>query len=93
YRYARTTGFVYQAVLRGELSARLGVAWGAVRNGQADIAGVPRAVLREFSRRRVEIEAHLAARGEGSSKAAQGGDVGHPTGQSRPASVVPTGSG
>ncbi len=71
YRYARTTGFVYQAVLRGELSARLGVAWGAVRNGQADIAGVPRAVLREFSRRRVEIEAHMAARGEGSSKAAQ----------------------
>lgn len=71
YRYARTTGFVYQAVLRGELSARLGVAWGAVRNGQADIAGVPRAVLREFSRRRVEIEAHMAARGEESAKAAQ----------------------
>ncbi len=71
YRYARTTGFVYQAVLRGELSARLGVSWTEVHNGQADIAGVPRAVLREFSRRRVEIEAHMAERGEESSKAAQ----------------------
>ena len=39
------TGHVYQARLRAELTQRLGVRWGPVRAGQADIAGVPRGVI------------------------------------------------
>lgn len=41
YRHARTAGFIYQARLRAELTARLGVEWGPVRNGQADVASIP----------------------------------------------------
>lgn len=42
-----------------------------MRNGTAELAGVPTAVTRAFSTRRTEIEAVLAARGEGSARAAQ----------------------
>ncbi len=42
-----------------------------MRNGIADIAGVPPAVLRAFSRRRAEIEAELERRGASSAAAAQ----------------------
>jgi len=59
YAQARTAGFVYQAVLRGELTRTLGVGWGEVRHGQADLTGVPHAVLRLFSKRRQQIEAQL----------------------------------
>ena len=69
--HSRTAGFVYQAVLRGELSARLGVSWRPVRNGHADIDGIDPQVLRGFSRRRQEIEAVLAERGLSSGPAAQ----------------------
>jgi AAA domain/TrwC relaxase len=44
---------------------------GAVRNGIADVAGIPRSVLREFSTRRREIEAHLDEHGQHSARAAQ----------------------
>ena len=56
---------------RWELTRRLGVEWEPVRNGIADIAGIPRPVLREFSTRRREIEAHLDEHGQHSAKAAQ----------------------
>jgi conjugative relaxase-like TrwC/TraI family protein len=59
YAQARTASFVYQAVLRSELSRELGVQWTVVRRGIAEIAGITRPVLRAFSRRRVEIEAEL----------------------------------
>ena len=49
----------------------LGVEWGPVRNGIADVAGIPRPVLREFSTRRREIEAHLDEHGQHSARAAQ----------------------
>jgi len=42
-----------------------------MRNGIADVAGIPRPVIRAFSTRRTEIEAHLAIHGETSAKAAQ----------------------
>lgn len=71
YQHAKTTGYLYQAHLRHELTRRLGVEWGAVRNGCADLAGVPAAVVREFSRRRGEIEQRLVERGCSSAKAAQ----------------------
>lgn len=45
--------------------------WGPVRNGIADVAGIPTPVLREFSTRRREIEAHLAEHGPHSARAAQ----------------------
>jgi conjugative relaxase-like TrwC/TraI family protein len=71
YRHARTAGFVYQSVLRGELTDRLGVQWGEVHNGYAEIDGVDQRLLEVFSKRRAEIEAALAERGEDSARAAQ----------------------
>ena len=71
YGQARTASFVYQAVLRSELSRRLGVEWLTVRNGIAEIAGVPEPVLRGFSRRRAEIVAELERHGSSSARAAE----------------------
>lgn len=59
FRYARTAGAVYQSVLRGQLTRRLGVAWGPVHKSVAEIVGVPEEVCREFSTRRRQIEAAL----------------------------------
>ena len=71
YRHAKTAGFLYQSVLRAELTERLHVRWNAVEHGTADIAGVPREVIEHFSQRRAELLAHMAARGERSVRAAQ----------------------
>ncbi|MCW2599482.1 MAG: Ti-type conjugative transfer relaxase TraA [Frankiales bacterium] len=71
YAQARTAGFVYQAVLRGELTRTLGVRWGEVRNGQAEMTGLPPGLLRLFSKRRVQIEAQLDLLGLDGSRAAQ----------------------
>lgn len=71
YAHAKTAGYLYEARLRSELTRELGVEWTAVRNGIADIAGVPPAVLRAFSRRRAEIAAELERRGASSAAAAQ----------------------
>ena len=71
YVHARTGGFLYQAKLRLELTRRLGVEWTPVRNGVAEVDGVPPAIRRAFSRRRAEIETELAERGETSASAAQ----------------------
>lgn len=71
YRQLSTAGYLYQAVLRHELTSRLGVAWGPVARGSADIDDIPTAVLRAFSRRRTAIEAamseHGASRGRGAA--------------------------
>jgi conjugative relaxase-like TrwC/TraI family protein len=56
YANAKSSGYVYQALLRGELTRRLGVVWGPVHNGAADLVGTSAEVLRAFSRRRVEID-------------------------------------
>ncbi|HWM12584.1 MAG TPA: MobF family relaxase [Solirubrobacteraceae bacterium] len=71
YAHARAASFVYQAVLRGELTRSLGLEWTPVRSGIAEVAGVPRPVLRAFSRRRLEIEAELETRGTTSVRAAE----------------------
>src|SRR5215207_1772525 len=63
YAPARTASFIYQAVLRAELSRELGVQWSVVRRGIAEVAGIPKPVRRAFSRRRVEIEAEMERRG------------------------------
>ena len=71
YGWAKTAGYLYESQLRTELTRRLGVEWGTVHNGIADLAGIPSPVLRAFSRRRQEIEAHLAKAGESGARAAQ----------------------
>jgi conjugative relaxase-like TrwC/TraI family protein len=72
YRSKRTAGVVYQTVLRQQLTRRLGVEWGPIRNDTADVAGIPASVVRLFSKRRSEIEAELARTGsQGPAAAAE----------------------
>jgi conjugative relaxase-like TrwC/TraI family protein len=71
YIHAKTAGYVYQAVLRHELSTRLGLTYGPVHNGVASIEGIPRNVVEAFSTRRAEIIEHLEAVGASSARAAQ----------------------
>src|SRR5215213_2262545 len=71
YAHARAASFVYQAVLRSEMTRTLGLEWLPVRKGIAELVGVPKPVLRSFSRRRMEIEAALEARGTSSPRAAE----------------------
>ncbi len=71
YLFAKTAGYLYEAQLRVELTRRLGVEWGPVRNGIADLVGIPDTVLRGFSTRRAEIEEEMARRGVTSPRAAE----------------------
>jgi conjugative relaxase-like TrwC/TraI family protein len=70
---SKTLGYLYQAKLRAELTRRLGVEWGPVRRGYADVKWISREAIEAFSRRRREILALLDARGQspGDAKAAQ----------------------
>ena len=71
FRHAKTAGYVYQAVLRAELTRRLGVEWGTVAKGVAEASIVPEQMRALFSTRRREIEAELDARGATSIKASR----------------------
>jgi conjugative relaxase-like TrwC/TraI family protein/excisionase family DNA binding protein len=71
YTHARAASFIYQAVLRAALTRELGVEWTEVRDGIAEIVGVPAEVVQAFSRRRAEIEASLAERGTDGPRAAE----------------------
>lgn len=71
YQWCRTIGHLYNAQLRHELTRRLGVEWGPVENGLADIAGIPRPVIDAFSTRRHEIETDLDEHGRTGARAAQ----------------------
>jgi conjugative relaxase-like TrwC/TraI family protein len=71
YRHAKTAGYLYEARLRAELTRRLGLEWDDVHKGIADVAGMPKPLLRAFSQRRAEIEAELSRRGETSAEAAR----------------------
>lgn len=71
YRHALTASRLYQAVLRSELTGRLGVEWGRVDRGIAEISGIDPALRRQFSKRREQIEAAMDAAGETSARAAQ----------------------
>ena len=57
----RSISWVYDAALRAELSARLGVGWAAVADGagQADIDGVPTALCERVSQRARQVDAKL----------------------------------
>ncbi|HEX6020819.1 MAG TPA: MobF family relaxase, partial [Solirubrobacter sp.] len=71
YAHARAASFLYQAVLRAEMTRQLGVEWMPVRQGIAELAGVPRQVMRAFSCRRQEIEDALIERGTTGARAAE----------------------
>ena len=71
YVYAKTAGYLYEAQLRVELTRRLGVEWRPVRNGIADLVGIPQPVLDAFSIRRAEIEEEMDRRGVTSARAAE----------------------
>jgi conjugative relaxase-like TrwC/TraI family protein len=73
YRAAKTAGYLYQAHLRALISERLGLEWGPVRKGAAELSEVPCAVLEEFSKRRHEMlrEALAGGIGIGSKAAAE----------------------
>jgi conjugative relaxase-like TrwC/TraI family protein len=71
YYQARTAGCIYQAVLRGELTRTLGVGWGPVRRGVAEITGIPTALRKAFSSRREAIETELDRTGGSGRRAAQ----------------------
>jgi conjugative relaxase-like TrwC/TraI family protein len=55
YRSAKTAGYLYQAHLRATIGDRLGLEWGEVRKGAAELADVPAEILVEFSKRRLEM--------------------------------------
>lgn len=54
--YQRALGGLYQSVLRAELTARYGVVFGELVNGQAEIAGIPDGLLDRFSKRTAQVE-------------------------------------
>lgn len=70
-REAKAAGYVYQAALRAALTRELGVAWGKVENGYADLAMFERRLIEFFSKRRGEIVAEMAERGTSSAAAAE----------------------
>jgi conjugative relaxase-like TrwC/TraI family protein len=55
YRAAKTAGYLYQSQLRATIRGQLGLEWGDVRKGAAELAGVPAEILVEFSKRRQEM--------------------------------------
>ena len=71
YRSKRTAGVMFQAALRRELTERLGVEWTPPVKDSCEIAGIPRKIIRLFSKRRDEIEAELERLGASGPKAAE----------------------
>lgn len=56
----RTIGWIYDAALRTELTARLGLGWEPLDGGQADTTCVPESVRDLFSARSAQVESKLA---------------------------------
>ncbi|MHB8671910.1 MAG: MobF family relaxase, partial [Acidimicrobiales bacterium] len=71
YAHVQAAGHLYHAALREELGRRLGVAWGPVRHGVAQVEGIEDPVLRAFSSRRIEVEGRLAEVGASGPRAAR----------------------
>jgi conjugative relaxase-like TrwC/TraI family protein len=71
YCHARAAGYLYQSVLRHRLAEDLGVRFGAVRRGMAELEGAPNGLLRAFSTRRREIEHLMEVTGSHSARAAE----------------------
>lgn len=71
YRWAKTLGYLYQGALRAELTDTLGVTWGPVRNGTAEIAGIDPGLCEAFSTRRAQITAAMEQSGATTRAAAE----------------------
>jgi conjugative relaxase-like TrwC/TraI family protein len=71
YGHSRTAGFLYQGALRAGLTRALGVRFGEVSRGMAELDGVPTTLLRAFSTRRREIEHQMAQTGATSARSAE----------------------
>ncbi|HEV2924403.1 MAG TPA: MobF family relaxase [Solirubrobacteraceae bacterium] len=63
FRAAKTAGYLYQAHLRALVTERLGLEWGAVHKGAAELSAVPPAVIAQFSKRRHEMQREAQAGG------------------------------
>jgi conjugative relaxase-like TrwC/TraI family protein len=63
YAHAGAVGALYHAQLRVELRERLGVEWGPLDRGRADLVGIGPEVRRAFSRRSTAIANDLAESG------------------------------
>src|SRR5436190_12997885 len=61
--YRLAAGYLYQAHLRAELSCSLGVEWETPHKGLADLKGVPRRAIDEFSTRRAQVVEHMEEHG------------------------------
>ncbi|MCP3858610.1 MAG: relaxase domain-containing protein, partial [Phycisphaeraceae bacterium] len=57
--FQRMLGGIYQSVIRNEIAHRFGFEWEPIVNGQAEIAGIPKDVLRTFSKRTIQMEVAL----------------------------------
>jgi conjugative relaxase-like TrwC/TraI family protein len=71
FGHARAAGCIYQGVLRRRLIERLGVRFGPVTKGYAEVVGIDRDARRAFSRRRVAIERAMVEHGARSKRGAQ----------------------
>jgi conjugative relaxase-like TrwC/TraI family protein len=73
YRAAQTAGYLYQAHIRALVRERLGLEWGQVRKGAAELDAIEPEVLDEFSKRRHEMRraAEDGGIGLGSKSASQ----------------------
>jgi conjugative relaxase-like TrwC/TraI family protein len=73
YKAAKTTGTLYQAHLRALVTERLGLQWGEIHKGAAELADVLQPVIEHFSKRRHEMlrEAEEGGIGLGSKASAE----------------------
>jgi conjugative relaxase-like TrwC/TraI family protein len=62
YRAAKTAGYLYQSHLRAAVRDRIGLEWGPVHKGAAELTELPADVLRIFSQRRAQVEVAVAER-------------------------------
>ena len=61
-QHQRTFGGLYQSVLRSEVTAKFGVGWEAIVNGQAEITGLDPNLLAAFSKRAAQVDVETDAR-------------------------------
>ncbi len=61
-QHQRSFGGLYQSVLRSELTARFGVGWEPIVNGQAEITGLDPELLAAFSKRAAQVDVETDAR-------------------------------
>jgi conjugative relaxase-like TrwC/TraI family protein len=61
-RHQRALGGLYQSVLRAEVTARFGLEWGPIINGQAELVAVPQDLLAVFSKRASQVGTALDAK-------------------------------